>query len=141
MTIDTPPPGETCETAYDVSSSSFPDGPTGLGLVSPEGLAFDDHGNLYVASSATNRVRRYNASGVLTGIVAAGFTDPNTVVASLFPLSSLNHPHGLAFGPDLTADGEPELFVTSRGSSEVLVFDVVAPTFHSAFATADWTFS
>jgi DNA-binding beta-propeller fold protein YncE len=62
-------------------------------------LAVDSEGNLYVADTANNRVRKVSLSGIITTVAGtgqAGFTGdggPSTT-------SQLNGPLGLAIDPD-----------------------------------------
>lgn len=60
-------------------------------LNTPYGIAFDSHGNLYIADSNNNRVRRVNSSGVITTVVGdgncgyAGDNGPPTSAEICFP--------------------------------------------------------
>jgi sugar lactone lactonase YvrE len=105
---------------------------TATGLSSPQGIAFDSHGNLYVANSADGNagsgyIEEYNSSGV----------------GSVFA-SGLNFPYGLAF------DGAGDLFASSRGTSgneiyefsptgaeKILTTDVSGPEFIAIEATPE----
>jgi subtilisin-like proprotein convertase family protein len=75
------------------------------GLSGPEGLVFGDDGNLYVASSATHTILRYDGS---TGDALGPFVPAQT--------GGLSWPHGLAFEAG-------ELYVTSAASDAVLRYD------------------
>jgi uncharacterized repeat protein (TIGR01451 family) len=104
------------------------------GLFGPIGLIFDSSGRLLAASSQTNRVLRYRQDPPLSGtwvfdkVVAGAYNDPNPAVASAFDQSPLAFPHDMVFGPDRSGDAIPDLYVSSRGSSHILVFDVNVPT-------------
>ena len=94
------------------------------GLVAPEGLAFDSDGKLYVSSSGTDQVLRYdNADEIFEEFVWAGS-------------GGLDEPTGLAFGPD------GNLYVSSRITNEVLRYNgtptsAAGPTsFIDAYVTA-----
>ena len=75
------------------------------GLSGPEGLVFGGDGNLYVASSATHTILRYNGS---TGESMGAFIPARS--------GGLAWPHGLVF-----QDGE--LYVTSAATDAVLRYD------------------
>ncbi len=51
------------------------------GLSGPQGIAFDNNGNLYVANSGNNTIEKFNSQGVGT----------------LFAYLGVNNPQGLAF--------------------------------------------
>jgi sugar lactone lactonase YvrE len=90
----------------------------------PNGIAFDSSGNLYVANDTSNTVSEFSANGAYLGVVISGLNQPagiaidqfgNVYVASnaggsiieLQPggqpfvyASGLNGPNGIAFGPN-----------------------------------------
>lgn len=91
---------------YDLSTNSYlgdlvPSGSGGLSL--PDGMDFGPDGNLYVASSNTNAVLRYNGQ---TGAFQGAFAT-----------QSLNMPGNLKFGPD------GRLYVSNKATGQVLRFD------------------
>ncbi|MBK6769164.1 MAG: DUF11 domain-containing protein [Ardenticatenales bacterium] len=96
------------------------------GIAGPRGLVFDGAGNLYVSNALNSQVRRYNTAGGFTGVVAAHKDDPSPGVFGMFPNSTLSGPDGIVFGPDRNGDTIADLYVASRNSSEILVFNVVA---------------
>jgi uncharacterized protein (TIGR03437 family) len=62
---------------------------TAAALSNPEGVAVDPHGNLYVADTGNNRIRRVSASGTITTIAGNGNTGvaPDGVSAVGAPLN------------------------------------------------------
>ncbi len=101
-------------TFVDETSIPFPNGMKG-----PKDLTFGPGGELFISSSTNSQVRRYNGTtGVFEAIVAASNGDP----AMPFPGSTLTLPNGLVFGRDLNGDTFDDLWVSSEGTSEVLVF-------------------
>ncbi|MFO0903247.1 MAG: proprotein convertase P-domain-containing protein [Pirellulales bacterium] len=75
-------------------------------------ITFGPDGDLYVSSLGTNSVRRYDA---VTGALLAELTAPGS--------NALDAPTDLTFGPNLTGDSSPDLFVSSFNDSRVLLFD------------------
>lgn len=74
---------------------------TSTGLDTPNGLAFDSSGNLWVTDSSNNRVLEYKAP-FTTGEAASlvlGQPDFTTSGDTVTNSSSLNSPYGLAFDP------------------------------------------
>lgn len=75
---------------YDAATGAVIDQfvPSGSGGLSrPEGLAIGPDGNLYVSSSNTHRIKRYDG---LTGAYLGNFATDN----------GLEYPRGITFGPD-----------------------------------------
>jgi ABC-type amino acid transport substrate-binding protein/DNA-binding CsgD family transcriptional regulator/sugar lactone lactonase YvrE len=85
------------------------DGPASAAqLDSPEAVAVDTSGNLYIADTGNNRIRVVNgATGVITTVAGGGVTDPFTGdYLGLYPLTlRLHEPEGLA------VDGAGDLFI------------------------------
>jgi hypothetical protein len=64
----------------------------------PTGLVFDAAGNLYIADTGNNRVRRINlVSGIVTTIAGGGSSLADNIQGTT---ALLNAPRSLAFGPD-----------------------------------------
>ncbi|SNT34940.1 Polygalacturonase [Granulicella rosea] len=72
-------------------------GPANQGAVhNPENLAFDAAGNLYIADTKNNVVRKVDTNGIITTLVGAG-TAGYTGDGGPATESSLNGPNGVAF--------------------------------------------
>ena len=93
-------------------------------LGNPEGEAFDQAGNLYVANEAYNTITKFNTSGV-----------PSTFAFDPGDNSIMNYPTGLAFDhagnlyvanednnniEKFNTNGVPSLFATDDGSGNIL---------------------
>jgi uncharacterized protein (TIGR03437 family) len=81
-------------------------------LSSPEGLAADAAGNIYVSDSVDHRVRKIDASGVITTIAGngyPGFSGDNGPASA----AQLNAPYGLA------ADSAGNLYIADLGNARV----------------------
>src|SRR5262245_18679939 len=75
------------------------------GLNNPNGLTLGPDGDLYVVSSATNNVLRYNAP---TGQIVSTFIATGA--------GGLSNPYGVTFGPD------GNLYVASQNTDAVLCY-------------------
>src|SRR5580693_3285357 len=81
-------------------------------LTQAEGIAADSAGNLYLADSAQNRIRKITRAGVITtfaGTGIAGFSGDGGPAAS----AQFNSPYGLVF------DGMGNLYVADLGNARV----------------------
>ncbi len=86
-------------------------------LLAPECLARDAAGNLYLADPADHRVRKINASGVITTVAGtgqAGFSGDGGPAAQ----AQLNQPYGLAVDP------AGNLYIADFGNGRVRVVGV-----------------
>lgn len=63
----------------------------------PQGIAVDKAGNVYVADTQNNLIRRISTTGVVTTVAGKRGLTGNTVGS---PDGALNHPMGLAFDAD-----------------------------------------
>ena len=94
------------------------------GLDDPRQMVIGPDGLLYVVSATSNRVLRFDAD-------TAEFVDIFIEAGT----SGLDQPQSLAFGPDGTGDNVPEVFVTSRGTDEVMRFNGATGEFIDVFAS------
>lgn len=89
-------------------------------LYLPSSVAIDGAGNLFIADSAHNRIRRVDASthiiSTIAGDGSAGYSGDGSVAVN----ASLNNPSGIAL------DGAGNLYVADTGNNAVR--EVVAPT-------------
>jgi DNA-binding CsgD family transcriptional regulator len=85
-------------------------------LITPIGMAFDSGGNLYVADSEANRVRRIDLNGFITTVMGNGKEGWNDD-GHLPTQTELQWPKGLAIGHD---DHGDILYVTDCGNNRVL---------------------
>ena len=88
---------------------------TAADLECPSGLAIEN-GNLYIADTGNNRVRRVDASGVITTVAGngtAGYGGDGGVAAA----GELSGPTGLAF------DGSGNLYIADTGNNRVRKVD------------------
>jgi streptogramin lyase len=88
------------------------------GLSGPRDLVLGPDGNVYVASTGTNSVIRYTATGQLLGT----FVAPSS--------GGLNTPFGLAFGPD------SNLYVGSEGTNAIYEYNGTTGAFLHTFVSA-----
>jgi sugar lactone lactonase YvrE len=85
-------------------------------LLAPSGVALDAEGNLFIADSGNNRVRRVDRHGIITTVAgngARGFSGDGGSAT----LASLSHPTGVA----LDADGN--LYIADAGNHRVRKVD------------------
>jgi DNA-binding CsgD family transcriptional regulator/sugar lactone lactonase YvrE len=94
-------------------------------LNSPQGLAVDAEGNLYVTDSFNDRVRKIDLEGVITTIAGSGVQSysgdgqPATQAGLNFATGPLN-----GAGQALALDGEGDLFVADAANNSVREIDV-----------------
>ncbi len=78
--------------------------------------------DLFVSSSSSDQVLRYDSSGNYLGVFASG--------------GGLDGPAKFVFGPDSTGDGWAELYVASHFSDQVLRYNGVSGAFIDVFVSA-----
>ncbi|MCY4529942.1 MAG: hypothetical protein OXD46_13040, partial [Chloroflexi bacterium] len=84
-------------------------------LYSPEGLAFDSEGRLYIADAGNDRVLRLNVtSGVITAITEVGLPGPN----STSTVAIFNSPSSLAI------DSADNLYIAETESHRIRMIDL-----------------
>lgn len=94
--------------------------PSRTSLSAPRGIALDASGALYVADGGNNRLLRFprpvNQSGRISPDVVIGQRDFTSSDSAVVTASSLNHPAGVAIGPN------GNIFVADSGNNRVLEF-------------------
>jgi sugar lactone lactonase YvrE len=85
---------------------------TAAELSDPEDVAIDGQGNVYIADSANNRIRRVDPNGVITTVAGTGSQgfdgDGGDAIAA-----DLDFPYGLAF------DAQGDLYFADRGNNRI----------------------
>ena len=85
---------------------------TNAALNTPAGVAVDALGNLYIADATNNRIRKVDATGIITTIAGTGATnfggDGGPATAA-----QLNSPYGV------TADASGNIYIADRGNNRI----------------------
>ncbi len=98
-----------------ISGSTGDSGPaTSARLNEPADLALDGAGNLYIADSNNNRIRRVDAAGVITTVAGGGSSLGDGGPATS---ARLNLPYGVA------ADGAGNLYIADTGNHRIRKVD------------------
>lgn len=101
--------------------SSLGDGipATSANVVTPWGVTFDKNGNLYFAEGGTSKIRKVDASGIITTVAGTGIAGYN---GDNIPATSamLKSPGSIAF------DRDGNLFIADEGNHRVRRIDVVS---------------
>jgi len=90
---------------------------TSAELQYPWGIAIDVTGNVYIADHFNNRIRKVNASGIITTVAGtgkAGFSGDGGAATS----AELNTPYGLAF------DATGNLYISDAGNDRIRKVDL-----------------
>ena len=105
------------------SGAPTPMGPFAVGgLSNPHDPVIGPDYNLYVASHTNHSIVRFNGR---TGQVIGAFVPSGS--------GGLSKAQGLTFGPDLTGDRWPELYVASENTNSVKVYNGETGAFLSDF--------
>jgi len=102
------PDGQT--TTLSGSTSGFQDGDVAEAKFnSPRGITLDQEGNIYVADSNNNRIRKITPSGIVSTIAGStvGFADGNAET------SKFDHPNSIAI------DNDGNLYVTDQNNHRI----------------------
>ena len=104
-------------------------------LSEPEAVAVDGAGNLYIADSANQRIRRVDATtGTISTIAGSGHWDyggdggPATE-------AHLRHPRGVA------VDGDGNLYISDSGNHCIRKVDAATGTISTIAGTGEWGYS
>ena len=103
-------------------------------LNGPQGVAIAADGNLYISDTGNHRIRRVDRDGVITTIAGSGIYGGFGGDGGLSTQARLDHPNGLAVGPDgslYIADEEnnrirrigPDGFITTVAGDGSVVFN------------------
>jgi hypothetical protein len=87
---------------------------TSAGLNAPVGLSVDGAGNLYIADSQNNRVRRVDAlTSIITTVAGTGAASTNLGDGNLATAASLNNP------VDVAVDPAGNLYIADQGNNRI----------------------
>ena len=114
-----------------VEGFSGDEGPaTAAQLDNPSGVAIDSCGNVYIADSGNNRIRKINQAGIITtksGTGVLGFSGDGGLATS----AQMNSPRGVA------VDNLGNIYFADAGNNRVRVLSVGTPVLPATILTAD----
>ena len=93
---------------------------TAAQLFFPESVVVDGRGNLFIADSGNNRVRKVDGNGIITTVVGTGvggFNGDNQLATT----AQINYPYGIAI------DGSGNLFISDINNNRIREVSPVAP--------------
>jgi len=113
----------------EVAGDGAPGAEDGIGHAAsfylPEGIAVDDHNNLYVADCYNNTIRKIDANGVVTTLAGKAFKRNQGSKNGKGAMASFNHPCGIA------VDQKGNVYVADVGNNKIrkITADGVVSTF------------
>ncbi len=87
-------------------------GTTGVELYFPDGVAVDDAGNLYIADTYNNRIRKVTSAGVISTVAGNG-TGGYSGDGGQATTAELNDPSGVTF------DAAGNLYIADQGNNRI----------------------
>jgi DNA-binding beta-propeller fold protein YncE len=105
---------------------------TSASLYSPYGMALDGAGNLYIADTGNNRIRKVSPSGTISTVAGSGISgfsaDGEPATSAL-----LNRPHGVAL------DTAGNLYIADTGNNRIRKVWAAAPSFTASPASLSFS--
>jgi sugar lactone lactonase YvrE len=87
------------------------------GVAPHQGIAADNHGNLYIADCANNRIRKVDSSGIITTFAGIGGTTAFSGDGGPATSASLGLPYGVA------VDGQGNVYIADTGNGRIRKVD------------------
>ena len=98
-----------------ISGSSGDNGLAALAqLGSPDGVASDSNGNIYIADGFNNKIRMVSSTGIISTIAGTGISG-SSGDAGLATLAQLNSPYGIV------VDISGKIYISDSGNSKIRV--------------------
>jgi len=88
-------------------------------LGNPSGITFDSNGNLYIADSDNNVIRKVNSSGIITTIAGNGFNAGTGGYGGYSGDGGQATAAELAYPVSITFDGAGNLFIVDNSNSRI----------------------
>lgn len=119
------PDGKLSEVAGDGAPGAVDGKGHAASFYLPEGIAVDDHNNLYVADCYNNTIRKIDANGVVTTLAGKAFKRNQGSKNGKGAAASFNHPCGIA------VDQKGNVYVADVGNNKIrkITPDGVVSTF------------